>query len=71
MALPASSQYYDLVAATAVVTGVMLVMAWGCFELGWLADFMSVPIVTGFLCGIGVIIAVHQLPHALGVTFER
>ena len=67
VALPATAQYYDLVAATAVVTGLM-VLTVGLFRLGWLADFMSVPIVTGFMCGIGVIIAVHQLPHALGVA---
>ena len=40
----------------------------GLFKLGWIADFLSVPIVTGFLCGIGVIIIVHQLPSALGVA---
>jgi SulP family sulfate permease len=67
LALPNSSQYYSLVAATAVITGLMVVTV-GLFRLGWLADFMSVPIVTGFMCGIGVIIAVHQLPHALGVS---
>ena len=67
VALPNSSQYYALVAATAVVTGLM-VMAVGLLKLGWLADFLSVPIVTGFMCGIGVIIAVHQLPHVLGVS---
>jgi MFS superfamily sulfate permease-like transporter len=67
IALPDSSQYYGLVAATAVVTGLM-VMTVGLLKLGWLADFMSVPIVMGFMCGIGVIIAVHQLPHVLGVA---
>ena len=67
LALPNSPQYYAVVAATAVVTGAM-VMVVGLFRLGWLADFMSVPIVTGFLSGIGVIIVVHQLPHALGVA---
>ena len=67
IALPDSPQYYAVVAATAVVTGI-LVMVVGLFRLGWLADFMSVPIVTGFLAGIGVIIVVHQLPHALGVA---
>jgi len=66
VASPASSAYFSLVAATAVVTGVMVATV-GILKLGWLADFMSVPIVTGFMCGIGVIIAVHQLPHALGV----
>lgn len=67
VSLPASAQYYGLVAAAAVVTGVLLVIV-GLFRLGWLADFMSVPIVTGFLGGIGVIIIVHQLPHVLGVA---
>ena len=67
LALPDSSQYYTLVAMTAIVTGV-LVAGVGLARLGWLADFMSVPIVTGFMCGIGVIIVVHQLPHVLGVA---
>ena len=64
---PASSApYLELVAATAVVTGI-IVTAVGLFRLGWIADFLSVPIVAGFLGGIGVIIVVHQLPRALGV----
>ena len=58
--------YFELVAATAVITG-LVVMAVGLLKLGWIADFLSLPIVTGFLCGIGVIIIVHQLPSALGV----
>lgn len=67
LALPASSQYYALVAATAVVTG-LLVLGVGLLKLGWLADFLSAPIVAGFLSGIGVIIIVHQLPRVFGVT---
>jgi SulP family sulfate permease len=59
--------YMELVAATAVITGIA-VLAVGLFRLGWIADFLSVPIVTGFLCGIGVIIIVHQLPSALGIA---
>ena len=58
--------YFELVAATAIVTG-LVVMSVGLMKLGWIADFLSLPIVTGFLCGIGVIIIVHQLPSALGV----
>jgi MFS superfamily sulfate permease-like transporter len=59
--------YMELVAATAVVTG-LAVLAVGLLKLGWIADFLSLPIVTGFLCGIGVIIIVHQLPSGLGVA---
>lgn len=67
ISLPGSSQYLELAAMTAVVTGVILIGI-GLFKLGWLADFLSLPIVTGFMCGIGVIIIVHQLPHVFGVA---
>jgi SulP family sulfate permease len=67
ISLPASSQYLSLLAATAVITG-LIVMAIGLLKLGWLADFLSLPIVAGFMCGIGVIIIVHQLPRVLGVA---
>jgi MFS superfamily sulfate permease-like transporter len=59
--------YFELVAATAVITG-LVVLGVGLMRLGWIADFLSLPIVSGFLSGIGVIIIVHQLPSALGVS---
>lgn len=62
-----SPHYLSLVSATAVVTGV-LVLAIGLFRLGWLADFLSMPIIAGFMTGIGIVIMVHQLPHALGIA---
>ena len=67
MAPASSAQYLELVAATAVVTGV-IVLVIGLLKLGWLADFLSLPIVAGFMSGIGVIIVVHQLPRALGIS---
>ena len=67
LALPESTQYLELVAATALVTGLAL-LGIGFLKLGWIADFLSLPIVIGFMCGIGVIIAVHQLPHVFGIT---
>ena len=62
-----STLYLELVAATAVITG-LAVFIIGLLRLGWLADFLSVPIIAGFMSGIGVIIIVHQLPHALGLA---
>ena len=66
LAVTGSTQYLTLVAATAVVTG-LLVAGVGLLRLGWMADFLSAPIITGFMAGIGVIIIVHQLPTALGL----
>lgn len=65
-ATPNPSSYLVVVAATAIVTGVLLA-AIGLLRLGWIADFLSVPIVAGFMLGIGLTIMVHQLPDALGL----
>ncbi len=62
-----STGYLEAVAVTAVTTGVVLTVI-GVARLGWVADFLSAPIVAGFLGGIGLIIIVHQLPDALGVA---
>ncbi len=66
LAPAASPEYMELVAATAVVAG-LVIMLIGLLRLGWLADFLSLPIVAGFMAGIGVIIITHQLPRVLGV----
>ena len=44
-----------------------MVMLVGLLRLGWIAEFLSTPIVTGFLSGVAVIIVVHQLPDLLGL----
>ena len=67
LAAPNSSQYFALVAMAAILTGVLVGVV-GLLKLGWLADFLSQPIITGFMSGIGVIIIIHQLPHLLGVA---
>ncbi len=67
LALPNSPHYLALVALTAVMSGVMVAVI-GVIRFGWLADFLSAPIVTGFMVGIGLTIIVHQLPHALGIA---
>ena len=42
----------------------------GVLRLGWIADFLSAPIITGFLCGVAVIIVVRQLPDFLGLAAD-
>jgi high affinity sulfate transporter 1 len=66
LALTGSPHYVELVAILAVMVGLM-VMAVGVLRLGWIAEFLSTPIVTGFLSGVAVIIIVHQLPDFLGL----
>lgn len=62
-----TSQYATVMAFTAVLVGATLI-AVGLFRLGWIAELLSTPVTTGVLAGIGVEIAVRQLPTILGVT---
>lgn len=62
-----SPRYVALAGILAVAVGV-LVAAVGVLRLGWIAEFLSTPIVAGFLAGVAVIIVVHQLPDVLGVA---
>jgi sulfate permease, SulP family len=66
LALTGSPHFVELVAILAVMVG-LLVMLVSILRLGWIADFLSTPIVTGFLSGVAVIIVIHQLPDFLGL----
>ena len=66
LALTGSAHYVELVGILAVMVGLMVMLV-GILRLGWIAEFLSTPIVTGFLSGVAVIIVVHQLPDFLGL----
>ena len=55
--------------ALALLVGLMLVFA-GVLRLGWIANLLSTPVITGFLEGIAVHILVSQLPSLLGIAAE-
>src|SRR5580704_1646034 len=62
-----------LLTATATLTllvGGMLVLA-SILRLGFVANFISEPVLIGFKAGIGVVIVVDQVPKILGVHFAR
>ena len=61
-----SPDYVALVGILAVLVGVIVALV-GLLRLGWIAEFLSTPIITGFLGGVAVIIVVHQLPDLLGL----
>uniref|UniRef100_A0A9E8A3S6 SulP family inorganic anion transporter n=1 Tax=Bosea sp. NBC_00436 TaxID=2969620 RepID=A0A9E8A3S6_9HYPH len=53
----------------AVLVGILLLLA-GILRFGWIADFLSTPVVAGFLAGISVHIVVSQLPSLLGLQVQ-
>lgn len=51
----------------ALMSGVMLV-AMGLFRLGFIANFLSHPVISGFITASGVLIAAGQLKHIFGIA---
>jgi len=66
LAAAGTPEYAGMAAMLALIVGVILIGG-GLFRLGWIADLLSVPVVTGFLAGISVHIIISQLPGFLGV----
>jgi len=63
----------SLLAASATLTllvGAMLVLA-SILRLGFVANFISEPVLIGFKAGIGVVIVLDQVPKILGIHFAR
>jgi high affinity sulfate transporter 1 len=55
-----------LAAGLGVMTGVLCLLA-GLLRLGFVANFLSKPVIVGFMHGLAVVVAVAQLPKVLGV----
>lgn len=61
-----SEAFLALSAALAILCGGVFVLA-GLLRLGALSDFVAKPVLTGFLFGLGLVIAAGQLSKLLGV----
>jgi high affinity sulfate transporter 1 len=63
-------QLMTAAATLALLTGGILLLA-GLLRLGFLANFISDPVLTGFKAGIGLVIVVDQAPKLLGLHFAK
>ena len=61
-----SLAYIDAAILLALMSGAMLLL-FGLLRMGFLASFLSHPVIAGFITASGVIIAVSQLGHVLGI----
>jgi len=57
-------------ATLTVLVGVMLILA-SLLRLGFVANFISAPVLTGFKAGIGLVIVLDQVPKLLGVHVAK
>ncbi|MEP2682707.1 MAG: sulfate permease [Sulfitobacter sp.] len=61
--------YVTAALTLAFLSGAML-LALGLFRLGFLANFLSHPVIAGFITASGILIAASQLRHILGIAGE-
>jgi len=57
-------------ATLSALVGAMLLLA-RLLRLGFLADFVSTPVLTGFKAGIGLVILLDQAPKLLGLHLDK
>jgi high affinity sulfate transporter 1 len=57
-------------AALAALVGVLLLLA-RLLRLGFVANFISAPVLTGFKAGIGLVIVLDQVPKLLGIHIAK
>ena len=62
-----------LVIATATLTALvgLMLLAARLLRLGFVANFISAPVLTGFQAGIGLVIVLDQVPKLLGVHIDK
>jgi SulP family sulfate permease len=66
LAPPASARYVALAVAVALLTAAFLLLA-RLLKLGFIADFLSQTVLTGFLTGVGFQVGIAVLGEMLGV----
>jgi SulP family sulfate permease len=66
IAAPGSEEYIFAAITLAFLSGVFL-LAMGIFRLGFMANFLSHPVIAGFISASGIIIAASQLKNIFGI----
>ena len=57
-------------ATLSALTGALLVLA-SVLRLGFVANFISTPVLTGFKAGIGLVIVLDQIPKLFGIHITK
>lgn len=66
LAAAGTAEYVALAVQLSFLSGVML-FSFGALRLGFLAYFLSHPVISGFISGSAILIVVGQLKHLMGV----
>ena len=70
MASPGSEEYVNMAAMLGILVGLVLLLG-GVFRLGRIADFLSRPILAGYVFGSGLLIITSQLADLTGIDVDQ
>ena len=69
VATPGTPEYLAAATTLALLSGLVL-LAMSILRLGFLANFLSYPVISGFITASSILIASSQLKHVLGIKAE-
>ena len=76
LAVAGSAEYIVLASGLAIMVGLLFLVA-RLLRLGFMSEFFSKPVITGFIFGLAMMIAIRQVPKLFGIEsggedfFER
>lgn len=69
VATPETPEYWGAAIVLAFLSGLILI-AMGILKMGWIANYLSHSVISGFITASGILIAATQLKHLLGVPVQ-
>jgi SulP family sulfate permease len=69
IAAPASGDAAKLAAMLALLVAICFAAAWA-LRLGWIADYLSRPVLIGYIHGVAVVLIISQLGKLLGLSIS-
>jgi SulP family sulfate permease len=67
IAVQGAAEYNALTSTLAVLIGVFFLF-FGVMRMGWVAAFISTPVMRGFIEGLVYVTIIGQVPHLLGIA---
>ena len=67
IAVQGTAEYNALTSTLAVLIGVFFLL-FGIMRMGWVAAFISTPVMRGFIEGLVYVTIIGQMPHLLGIA---
>ena len=64
------SQYIQMAILLALLMGIIQLL-FGILKMGFLASFLSKPVISGFTSGAAIIIGLSQIKHLLGIPISQ